>query len=111
MKKPSGLLGPALRRRVGLTAAVTLAACSALPTFAQTLATPSPVATGSSGVIQPSDIPPRLGPYFQAMGSRMTSSATAQITLTGTTTDASGSRAAQIVVQYPGYISYRQPAA
>lgn len=38
----------------------------------------------------------------------MTTPAAAQITLAGTTTDASGSRAAQITVQAPGYFSYRE---
>lgn len=38
----------------------------------------------------------------------MTTAATAQITLTGTTTDTNGSRAAQIIIQAPGYLSYRE---
>ncbi len=70
------------------------------------VATPTPVTTGT--FIQPSSVPPRISLFFQAMGSRMTTAATAAITLSGTTTDANGSRAAQIIVQYPGLLSYSE---
>jgi hypothetical protein len=61
-----------------------------------------------SNLVQPTDIPPTLYIFFQTMGSRMASAALAQVTLNGTTTDARGSRSAQIIVQAPGFLSYRE---
>jgi hypothetical protein len=42
------------------------------------------------------------------MGGRMTSPEKAQVVLSGTITDGSGSRNAQITVQAPGYLAYRE---
>jgi hypothetical protein len=44
------------------------------------------------------------------MGGRMTTAATAQVTLSGTVTDASGSRSAQITIQSPGELLYQDAA-
>ena len=41
------------------------------------------------------------------MGGRMTTASTAQVTLAGTITDFSGSRTAQITIQSPGYLLYK----
>lgn len=54
------------------------------------------------------DLPPFLAASHRIMGARMTATDKAQMVLIGTTTDAAGSRAAQIVVQAPGYIAYRE---
>jgi hypothetical protein len=59
-------------------------------------------------LLQGNDLPPSMGNFLQAMGNRMTTPTTAQVMFAGTTTDQNGSRAAQIVVQSPGYISYRE---
>jgi hypothetical protein len=64
--------------------------------------------TNGGFLIRPQDLLPALADSLQAMGSRMTSPDKAQITLAGTVTDGSGSRAAQIIVQAPGYFSYRE---
>jgi hypothetical protein len=54
------------------------------------------------------NLPDVLAASLQVMGGRLMSADEAQVTLTGTTTDSNGSRAAQIVVQAPGYLSYRE---
>lgn len=74
-------------------------AVSNTPTFS--------LANGTS-FIAPTDLPPALGAALQQMGGRMTNATTAAITLIGTVTDSKGSRAAQITVQAPGYLSYSE---
>jgi hypothetical protein len=69
-------------------------------TIAQTLVSGVPIAPGS--------LTPVLAQLAQNMGGRMTSAANAQVTLTGTVTDANGSRAATLVIQAPGLLSYRE---
>ncbi|MGA7234052.1 MAG: hypothetical protein WBY44_00125 [Bryobacteraceae bacterium] len=64
----------------------------------------------SGNFIGPSDLASDMTSVLQKMGGRMMSAATAQVVLTGTTTDVNGSRAAQIIVQAPGYLSYREGA-
>jgi hypothetical protein len=78
---------------------------------AQTTGTTSASSTGwliSGNFIGPNDLPTDMASVLQTMGSRMMNAATAQVALTGTTTDSNGSRAAQIIVQAPGYLSYRE---
>jgi hypothetical protein len=62
----------------------------------------------SGNFIGPNDLPYDMASVLQKMGSRMMSAGMAQVALTGTTTDGNGSRAAQIIVQAPGYLSYRE---
>jgi hypothetical protein len=73
----------------------------------QLVAQNSPLQSGNN-LIQPIDVPPNLAIFFQTMGSRMTAPTMATVTFIGTTTDSKGSRSAQIVVQAPGYMSYRE---
>lgn len=61
-----------------------------------------------AALIGPSDLPTGLATSHQIMGGRMTNVDQAQIILTGTTTDDSGSRSAQISIQAPGHFSYRE---
>jgi hypothetical protein len=61
-----------------------------------------------SNLIQPVDLPHNIGIFLEVMGSRMTTPEMAQVTFAGTTSDSKGSRAAQIIVQSPGYMSYRE---
>lgn len=104
-----GLRFERVRFRAGIASWMLMAI---IPGSAQTVApTPSPTPGGTtSSVIQSADVPPRLSLYFQTMGSRMATAATAAVTINGTTTDSSGSRPAQIIVQYPGYLSYSDQA-
>lgn len=73
---------------------------------------PTPIISISNGskVIGPGDLPSNFRDLLQQMGNRMTSDSAAQVALTGTMTDASGSRPAQIVVQSPGLLSYQESA-
>jgi len=64
-----------------------------------------------ASVIDPGLLPSGVSPYLETLGGRMTSAALEQISMTGTTTDANGSRPAQIIVQAPGYFSYREGLA
>lgn len=64
-----------------------------------------------SNLIQSVDLPHNIGIFFEVMGGRMATPEMAQVTFAGTTSDAKGSRAAQIVVQSPGYMSYREGQA
>jgi hypothetical protein len=54
------------------------------------------------------DIPSHLAMSLEHSGARMMSAAKAQMTINGTVTDGKGSRSAQIVIQAPGYMSYRE---
>jgi hypothetical protein len=79
------------------------ALCGSAPCVAQT----SWLQNGAN-FVTPDILPQALGVALQQMGGRMTTSATAQVTLTGTVTDSSGTRAAQITVQSPGYLLYSE---
>jgi hypothetical protein len=92
------------RRRRTLTVA---AACLVTAVSASAQAPTTWLPNGTS-YIQSNDLPPALSAVVQFMGSRMTGPTTALISITGTTTDASGSRTAQITVQAPGYLAYRE---
>jgi hypothetical protein len=61
-----------------------------------------------SDLIRPDDLPPALFTALQKIGGRMMSADKSQVVLAGTTTDGKGSRPAQIIVQSPGYLSYRE---
>jgi hypothetical protein len=76
--------------------------------FAQTVGSPSTPALGTGSLITPGSLPPVLAMLNQRMGARMTTPATAQLSLVGTTTDSSGARTATIVIQAPGLFSYRE---
>jgi hypothetical protein len=86
-----------------LAVAVGLPICG----LAQTV-TQSPGLLSSGNLIVPSALPDNFAATLQKMGGRMMNASVAQVTLTGTTTDSKGSRAAQIVVQAPGFMSYRE---
>jgi len=70
-------------------------------------ATQTPIKQGGT-LIGPGDLPDTLAQLLQVMGGRMTTPATAQVLISGSTKDSSGTRAAQITVQSPGYFSYRE---
>lgn len=78
------------------------------PGIAQTVVTPFGALQNGHSLIAPGDLPPDMDAVLQKLGGRMQSATAAQITLTGTTTDKNGSRTSQIVVQAPGYLSYRE---
>ena len=59
-------------------------------------------------LIQPGDLPPHLERSLQFSGSRMMSADKAQISFTGAITDAQGTRNAQVTIQAPGYLIYRE---
>jgi hypothetical protein len=61
-----------------------------------------------SDFIEAGDLPPHLLAVLEKTGKRMTSPLTAQVSLTGTITDANGTRTGQINVQAPGLLSYRE---
>jgi hypothetical protein len=58
-------------------------------------------------LIRPGDLPPHLQTSLEQTGSRMMSADKAQITLAGTASDSHGPRPAQITIQAPGYLIYR----
>jgi hypothetical protein len=78
------------------------------PGVAQTVATAFGGLQNGRTLIAPGDLPPDMDAVLQKLGNRMRSAETAQVTLIGTTTDTKGSRASQIVVQAPGFLSYRE---
>ena len=90
--------------RLAIGQPATTTAPPSSPTPTQTA--PASIATGSS-LIGPVDLPPSMGAALQAMGGRLTSASTAQVTLSGTVTDSSGARSAQITIQAPGYLRYQ----
>ncbi len=59
-------------------------------------------------LIDPTDLPPIMAGVLGAMGGRMMTADKAQVVLAGSITDSAGTRTAQIVVQSPGYLSYRE---
>jgi hypothetical protein len=66
---------------------------------------PTTVSIHNGGsLIGPQDLLPSLFDSLEATGGRMLSADEAQVTLT----DANGSRSAQITVQAPGYLAYRE---
>jgi len=71
--------------------------------------TPTPVVLpNGTSVVSPRDLPTLLRASITAMGGRMLSADSAQVVLNGTVTDGQGSRSAQITVQAPGYLAYRE---
>ncbi len=58
--------------------------------------------------ITPSSLPSRLATFHELSGLRMASAEKARLTIVGTLADSNGSRAAQIEIQAPGYLSYRE---
>jgi hypothetical protein len=61
----------------------------------------------NASILPPSALPAEFGVVLKAMGSRLTSVATAATAITGTLTDTSGTRSVQITVQVPGYLRYQ----
>jgi len=98
---------PAVWRRNRLFPALAVAVGLPICGLAQT-ATQSPGLLPSGNLIVSSALPANFAATLQKMGGRMMGSSVAQVTLTGTTTDSKGSRAAQIIVQAPGLMSYRE---
>ena len=92
-------------------AALPLLGIAALTAMAQTTTTTtSPGDAGAStasGLITTSNLPAVLAALEVQLGGRLTAAANAQISLSGTVTDAAGSRTATILVQAPGLFSYR----
>jgi hypothetical protein len=70
--------------------------------------TPSSGATSTGSLISYWNLPDNFASTLQKMGGRMMDASVAQIALTGTTTDSNGSRAAQILIQAPGLMSYTE---
>jgi hypothetical protein len=87
-----------------------LVACPSL--FAQAGSTGSTTAQpgwllNQTSLIAPGDLPGPLATALQQSGARMMSASTAQIALSGSITDTQGTRSAQITIQAPGYMIYR----
>jgi hypothetical protein len=59
-------------------------------------------------LIDPQDLPASMVAILGALGGRMMTADKSQIAIAGSITDSAGTRAAQIVVQSPGYLSYRE---
>jgi hypothetical protein len=100
-------------KRIGAAAGAWLVALlSSASLAAQTTSAPTQPGGGwllnQTNFIAPGDLPPHLDRSLQLSGARMTSADKALITLAGTTTDAAGSRTAQITIQAPGYLAYRE---
>lgn len=105
--------GSERRRRVRLAAGrCLLAAVSVMVLPAQGTTSGSPAPAGwllnKGNLILPGDLPRPLATAVEQSGNRMMSADKALITLTGTVTDSHGSRAAQISIQAPGYLVYRE---
>jgi hypothetical protein len=95
---------------MALAATLFVAIGSVASTAAQT-ATVSSQPTGwllnQQSLIQPGVLPAQLEQALELTGSRMMTADKAQIAYTGTITDAQGPRTAQITIQAPGYLLYR----
>src|SRR5579862_5536613 len=89
--------------------ALVLLACGTAETaaLAQT-AVQSPGLLKSGSLISFPGLPDNFTAVLQKMGGRMMSPNLAQVSLTGTTTDSAGSRPAQITIQAPGLLAYRE---
>ncbi len=61
-----------------------------------------------SQLVDASKLPSMFSGFLQKIGGRLISLDKAQVVLTGTTTDGSGARPAQITLQAPGLFSYRE---
>lgn len=61
----------------------------------------------NASIIPPNALPGELGIALKALGARLTNAATASTAVSGTLTDASGTRSVQITIQVPGYIRYQ----
>lgn len=106
---PIGLIGSVLclTSVSGLAQAVTPpAGPTSTPAPGMPVSPPPSMAAGAA-FIGPTDLPPALGAALQAMGGRLTTAAMAQVTLSGTITDAGGSRSAQFTIQAPGLLRYQ----
>jgi hypothetical protein len=90
-----------LQRRYLLTGVALL--CSTTPVVAQ-----QSTLKGGGSLIDPTQLPPAMVGVLGALGGRMLTTDKAQIALAGTITDSGGTRSAQILVQAPGYLSYRE---
>ena len=75
----------------------------ALPAYAQ----PGLLRNGAA-LIGADDLPPQFAAALQKLGGRMMGNGNAATTLSGTVTDSSGSRPAQITAQAPGYLRYQE---
>jgi len=78
--------------------------CLAMPAYAQSAGW----LQGGSNLIDPTQLPPAMVGVLGALGGRMMTADKAQVAIAGSITDSSGTRAAQIIVQAPGYLSYRE---
>ena len=83
-----------------------------VPTFGQVTAPKADDTPGlllnNSAYISPRDLPSRMAISHEQTGKRMSSADKAQVAITGTITDAKGSRQAQVTIAAPGYMSYRE---
>ncbi len=86
--------------------ASSLLVCCAVPACAQ-----ERVLRNGTPYIVPSDLPSMMSITLGTMGDRMMTPEKAQITVSGTITDEFGSRSAQIIVQAPGLLAYREGRA
>ncbi|MCZ2076641.1 MAG: hypothetical protein LC130_16800 [Bryobacterales bacterium] len=58
--------------------------------------------------VTPGGLPQHLARFLEQSGMPMASAAKAQVTLLGSITDSNGTRGAQLRIQAPGYLSYRE---
>jgi hypothetical protein len=63
---------------------------------------------GAGDYIGPADLPPDVAAVLVKAGSRLMDASRAQVSVAGTVTDAQGRRTAQITIQAPGYLAYRE---
>lgn len=96
---------PVIARRCMFAVLVAVALC------AQSL-TPAPQQPSwllnRSDFITEGDLPSHFASTLKQMGARMTGAGKGQVILDGTITDGRGSRSAQLVIQSPGYLAYRE---
>ena len=77
--------------------------CCAIPGMAQ-----AGLKSGNSLIDPTADLPPTMVAVLGALGGRLMTADKAQVSMAGNITDGTGTRAAQITVQSPGYLSYRE---
>jgi hypothetical protein len=89
-----------------ITAAVAVLSFG-LPAWAQTATPAAPNWLKHGSFITPGDLPSEFQASLQATGGRLMSAALATVSLSGTLTDADGTRTVQITIEAPGYLRFQ----
>jgi hypothetical protein len=79
-----------------------------LPVCGQSVNTSRPDWFNHETYIEPHTLPQRFAAFHKKSGARMSGLESSQVVLVGTITGSAGPRSAQIIVQSPGYLSYRE---